>query len=443
MTDSILVFPPGFRLVDTDGAPMSGAKIKFYDAQTTTPRTVYSDNTLLVPLGTTVYTGSTGLPVASSGSSTAVGVYTGSTDYKIIVTDSDDVVKVTIDNLKGAVDTSTFLTSGSTSTLSIPVTTKTANYTIVSGDRGKLIQGNATGGNFTLTLPSAASVGDGWNFSFRNSGTSGQVMLSSTDSIAFEGASFTLRAFEIGEGCTIRCDGVAFKLENHTRGLMASRGPSVITIVDRVSAAPSATPGARYIVSAGFSTYSTGDIIEANGTSFNTYTPPSNCGWIAYVQSENLFYSYQSTAWVAETATSSRKGTTLLSTQAVMETGTATDTVVLVGHQKYHPGHPKHWVTFNGSGGASVNGSFNNSSTARGGTGSYSTTFTTAFSGTGYSYVGVGRQTGTNANGDAGVFGMFNNTSKSASSVAFLTWDGEADATIDSSEINIICVGDQ
>ena len=55
MTDSVQIFPAGWRLDDADGNPVSGAKLKFYSAGTTTPLSVYADAELATPLGTTVY----------------------------------------------------------------------------------------------------------------------------------------------------------------------------------------------------------------------------------------------------------------------------------------------------------------------------------------------------------------------------------------------------
>jgi hypothetical protein len=311
MVDAVQIFPPNFRITDNaTGAPVSGAKINFYNATTTTPKTVYSDSALSASLGATVYCDSLGTPVASFGSSTAVMVYTGTAAYKVVITDADDNIIRTLDNIKGALDTSTFLTTGSTSTLTQPVITKTANYTIVAADRSKLIEANTTGGQFTLTLTAAATLGDNWSVKVRCSGTANQVILAASENIAFEGQNFTARAFQIGEGAEIICDGTGFKLVGHTPPLMASRAPAVIPIVDLVSAAPgSPTAGARYIVSGAFSTYSVGDIIEANGASFNKYTPPTDCGWLAYVQDENTLYQFQASAWVSLTASTAQAQT--------------------------------------------------------------------------------------------------------------------------------------
>lgn len=301
MVDAVAVLPPGFRVTDNStGAPVSGAKLKFYAAGTSTPRTVYSTSDLsTTSLGATVYCDSMGTPVASQGSNTAVMIYTGTTAYKLVITDSNDTTIRSLDNIKGALDTSTFLTTGSTSTLTQPVITKTANYTIVAADRSKLIEANTTGGQFTLTLTAAATLGDNWSVKVRNSGTANQFILAASQAIAFEGQTFTARAFQIGEGCEIICDGTGFKIVGHQAPLMASRDPGAIRIADRVTADPgSPTAGARYIVQTGYGSYATGDIIEANGASFNKYTPPTDCGWIAYVQDEDRFYSFKGSAWV-------------------------------------------------------------------------------------------------------------------------------------------------
>jgi hypothetical protein len=67
-----------------------------------------------------------------------------------------------------------------------------------------------------------------------------------------------------------------------------------------VSSAPATTPGSFYIVSSAFGAFATGDIIEATGqATFIGYTPPSNCGWLAYVQDESLLYQWQASAWAA------------------------------------------------------------------------------------------------------------------------------------------------
>ena len=143
--------------------------------------------------------------------STRVTVYTGTAPYKLIITDDDDATIISLDNIRGALDTSTFLTTGSASTLTQPVITKTADYTIGAADRSKLVQGNTTGGQFTLTLTAAATLGDNWSVKIRNSGTANQFILSSPQAVSFEGQTFTARAFQPGEGCELICDGTGIQ----------------------------------------------------------------------------------------------------------------------------------------------------------------------------------------------------------------------------------------
>ena len=449
-TDSIAVFPPGWRLTDANLNGVSGGKLKFYNAGTLVARTVYSNPALSASLGATVFCGSSGLPVASSGSSTPVSVYTGTTPYKIVATTSADVAIWTLDNLSGAIDTSTFLTTGSTSTLSIPVTTKTGNYTLVAADRGKLVQGNASGGNFSLSLDAAATLGDSWNAETRNSGSSGQVMLAASEAIAFEGGSFTARALEIGEAMTIRCDGTAFKIIAHTPPLMASRGPGVILIADRVTSAPvSPTPGARYIVQTGFSTYATHDIIEANSVSFNKYTPPTDCGWIAWVQDENRYYTFQDSAWVLglePAASDTVLGLQRNATQAEMETGSSLTLNVTPGRQHFHIGHPKAGGNLNGSGTpAFAAGDYGMGAVTDNGVGNYVVALDTAFANTSYWCAGYARSVDVVGGTNTGVMSSGSNGAKTASTFQVKGFDvggGSAGANADNTEIGMTFWGD-
>ena len=301
MPDAVQIFNPGFRVLDTDGTPVSGAKIKFYDAGTSTPKTVYSDAALSTSLGSIVYTRSDGYPVASSGSSTTVHVYTGIAAYKVEITDSSDVsIFPSKDNVKGAVDTSTFV-STSTVTVNVSVVARTTDLTVTTTHKGKLINGNANGGTFTLTLDSALTLGDGWHVKLRNGGTSNPIKILTTSSQTVGRPEGTTTAFALspGEGIEIACDGANFQMHGYTPPILNTAG--VILIADRVTSAPvGPTSGARYIVTAGFSTYEAEDIIEADGQgSFFEITPPTDCGWLAYVQDEDIYYSFQASAWVA------------------------------------------------------------------------------------------------------------------------------------------------
>lgn len=214
MVDSVRVFDPLFRVTDSNGDPVNGAKIKFYAAGTTTPRTVYSDSGLSSSLGSIVYCGSDGLPVASQGSSTEVIVYTGTTAYKVVITDDSDVEIATYDNISGALDTSDFLTSDSASTLSLPVVVKTSDYTIVAADNGKVINANSTGGDITLTLTNATTLGDNWNVLVKHNGTANRVIISTNQTLAYGGTTATSYVMAVGETVQIVCDAAGFHVIN-------------------------------------------------------------------------------------------------------------------------------------------------------------------------------------------------------------------------------------
>src|SRR3990170_3291038 len=128
----------GYQFFDSNGDPLAAGTINMYDSGTTSVRTTYSERT-----GTTPNT----LNASNQ-----------------IVLDST-----------GRLDTSVFLTGSMPA--ETPVIAKTADYSIVNGDQVNVINANPTGGSFTLTLPSAVTVGDGWRVTIRNIGTANQVIV--------------------------------------------------------------------------------------------------------------------------------------------------------------------------------------------------------------------------------------------------------------------------
>lgn len=292
---SVQVFPTGFRLLDTDGNPVSGGKALFYEAGTTTPKVVYSDATLSTSLGSTVYTRSDGQFVASEGSSTTVLVYTGEDSYKLELRRSNDTVLFgPFDDIVGAPS----LTSEAQETPFVPVITTGSNVTLDADDRGALynVQSN------TVTFPSAVTLGDGWNVHIRNGGSSGRVVLSAASGIAYQGTSYTTMYLEPGQAISVTCDGASYRAFGdavlYTPAGFRPNTPGVIMIADRISSAPSTSVGSRYIVTGAYSTFSVGDIVEEVATGvFIGYTPPTDCGWVAYVQDEDTYYAFIGSAW--------------------------------------------------------------------------------------------------------------------------------------------------
>ena len=340
MVDSVRVFPPGFRVTDSEGAVAPGAKIKFYNAQTTTPRTVYLDSGLTSSLGSIVYCGADGAPVASQGSSTNVTVYTGTTAFKVVLTDDSDVEILTFDNLLGALDTSTYLTTASQSTLSLPVITKSSDYTIVSGDRGKVINVNTTGGDVTLTLDSATTLGDGWNVEIRNTGTANKAIIATAQTLSYDGTTATTRNVAVGETAEIVCDAAAFHISNAIRAPIVPQPQGYLTLT-------SGTPVLASDVSAATSLYYTpfiGELVPIwNGVRFIPTVFSEMTLTLSTSNASNSIYDVfvfndagtlrlvTGPVWAASGAAAGSRGTGAGTTQITRSKGLWTNAVAMTG----------------------------------------------------------------------------------------------------------------
>ena len=201
MTDAIQVWGPQFKVLDDSGDPEAGAIIYFYDAGTTSPRTVYTDSSLSTSAGTSVTCDSSGTPQVSGSD---VLIYTGTTAYKVIITDSSGSLIQTLDNIKGAIDTSGFLTA--TTGWSMPVVAKTADYTVLTTDLGSLISADSTSATVTLTLPSVASSGDGAMLAVRKASASNSVVIDGNGGETINGsATYTITTNKAA--IVLVCDG--------------------------------------------------------------------------------------------------------------------------------------------------------------------------------------------------------------------------------------------
>jgi hypothetical protein len=390
MADSIAVLSPVDR-VTSAGASVSGAKLKFYVAGTSTPLPVFADQDLTVPLGATVYCDSDGFPVTTEGGTTKTAIFTGAASYKVIVTDADDVTLITLDNLRGATDTSAFSGDGEVNQ-SVPVVAKSASYTVLEADNGKLFDFTTTGGDCTATLPSAIDVGDGFYVGLSHNGTANELIIETVSSQTIRHIGATTDALSLtglGETIWLASNGANWKAFGYVPPLISARG--IITIADRLSAPP-VTPvaGARYILTAApsgaWSSFAEHDIVESDGSgSWIRRTPPTDCGWIAFVQDEDANYQYRGSAWVAfaHAASDTLAGLIEIATVAEMEAATATDKAVTPGTQHRHPLSPKAWGLVAGSG-ASITSDHGFDSVSDDGTGLITLTMTTAMANANY-----------------------------------------------------------
>lgn len=307
MPDSGFVFSPAQRLTSETLAALNGGYVEFYTAGMSTPLTVYSDRTLETALGTSVYLDSTGHPVASQGSSTRVVVYTGAAAIKAIVKTAADVTVATYDNLQCAQYTSA-LGDGGGSGIEGMATTQTSDYTILAADDGYWIPANPTSGAFTITLPSASAegIGNGFAVGIKHTGTtttntvaiatvSGQTIF--RDNISTTGDALTGG----GEAIWLVSNGVNWEAISYTGPRLSF--PQPIPVVDRLTVPPaSPAAGAFYLINGtptgDWLSDAEHDLMRANGRGgWTRYRPAADCGWLAYVQDENLYTGFIGSAW--------------------------------------------------------------------------------------------------------------------------------------------------
>lgn len=123
------------------------------------------------------------------------------------------------------------------------------------------------------------------------------------------------------------------------------------------------------------------------------------------------------------------------STQATMETGTDTTTIVTPGRQKYHPGHPKAWANADSAGG--LNASYGITSITRNSTGNYTANLSTSMSSANYCVVGTAEQV--TLPNDTKCFMLL---SKTASTFTYTITDATA-GTVQDWAHHFIVMGDQ
>ena len=391
MTDSAIIFRSG-DWVHYNGSVAAGAKLRVYDAGTSNLAAIFNDADLSIPA--TVVDGAV---VADAGGLLPIA-YIGAQSYKIILTTSGGTMIAERDNIPGALDTALFL-AGDFAKPDEDMNAKTANYTVTSNDLGTIINCDPTGGSFDITLLSAITAGNGKGVTVRHVGSAGTVgiVTSLSQTITSPTTGVTTTSFELigcGESAPVKSDGANWHMTGYAPPLLRPNTPGVILIADRVSAAPSSSPGTRYIVSGAFSTFEQEDIIEDNGQGgFIEITPPTDCGWVAYVQDEDTYYAFTASAWVANglqaAASDTQAGRIELAIQSEMETGTDTGRAVVPGRQHFHPGHPKAWVVFSTDG--TVLASYNVTSVTQNGNGDYTVNLAITMSSANYCVLGTAR----------------------------------------------------
>src|SRR5690606_2892317 len=145
MADNILLPVSLEQMVGSDDAIFVAA-VYVYDAGTTDLKNVYTD------AGLTTLAAN---PIIADGDGVIPARYVGTGSYKLVIKDTEGypaealsshwTTFKTIDNLPGALDTSSY--SSDKAIPITPVVSKTSDYTVISTDQGKVLDVDPTGGN--------------------------------------------------------------------------------------------------------------------------------------------------------------------------------------------------------------------------------------------------------------------------------------------------------
>lgn len=120
---------PIFQALDDNGSPLSGAKLYFYEAGTTTPRDVYSDTGLSTAISQ---------PVVADSAGRFEDIYMAADDYKAVLQNSASVEVWTQDNYTPAAPGSTNLLNGVTTAAAARTAIGAASATDVSANTTSL-----------------------------------------------------------------------------------------------------------------------------------------------------------------------------------------------------------------------------------------------------------------------------------------------------------------
>lgn len=153
------VNPNALRVLDNNGAPISGAKIYVYETGTTTDVTVYTDTALSAPHAQ---------PIVADGNGYVAQIfYGGSTALKIVITDADDVTLQTLDPAPqigvtgGAASAISFSPTGSLVSTDVQAAIEEVQANIPAGvneNANTLVTSSGTSSAFTITSPDPISA---------------------------------------------------------------------------------------------------------------------------------------------------------------------------------------------------------------------------------------------------------------------------------------------
>lgn len=170
-----------YIITDSNGNPLVGGKVNTYESGTTTPKVTYTTQDETTANANPVILDSDG----------SADIWLGDGGYKFVVTDADDVVLFTTDNLGGN-SSAAFGNAVNTITGNTPITDLYAN------------SANVVTAIATLSLLSVSAAGEGFYLTVSNTSTA-DVTIDPDGAELIDGAATAV--IESGKSCLIICDG--------------------------------------------------------------------------------------------------------------------------------------------------------------------------------------------------------------------------------------------
>ena len=368
---------------------------------------------------------------------------------------------------------------------------KTSDYTVVASDRDKLIKADATSGTLTVSLLAAATAGDGFCIAIKKTDSSANtVIIDGNSSETIDGA-LTLTLSTQYDVAELICDGSAWHIYNSAAAQSTSFAvdnatnsavTDVVTVQHTTSGIPAAGIGTGILfnsesadenpsnfgqlafvasdVTAGSEdTYLDAQLRRAGaalasayqwkhtGTAIQVMTSAATSDRVLTYPDADLAFTYSGgKAIFAGTLTGTRTytlpdaDTTILqaSTQAEMETATATTSAVTPGRVQNHPGVAKVWAYITVSGGTpSLDASYNVTSITDTSAGNVTVTIATDFSSANYCAIAQA----VTAGGAAYMASV--KTGQAAGSFVVRTALTTSGADTDNINISVVAFGDQ
>lgn len=225
-----------FQFFSNDGLPLAGGKLQTYQAGSTTPLATYTDSSGLVANTNPIILGTSGRPPST------IWLEDGFF-YKFVLSDADDVVIQTYDNLYGIVDAqppaATPIPTGAILLWSGSIGSIPAGYVLCNGNNG------------TPDLRDRFIVGAGSTYAVNATGGSADAVVvshnhtaSSTSVVTDPGHSHTQRGSNDGGGDNVSGRGglnVAAVANSDTLTASATTGITVATTTTNVAAGVSGT----------------------------------------------------------------------------------------------------------------------------------------------------------------------------------------------------------